>query len=140
MNTRKELLDNAGVGSLNEYKNSTGEKLPYIVLAIDNLASLFSLCPETEKDILDIARYGAACGIYLILTASTPSELTYKIKMFAEKNSIALHMADRTEYLGIVGKTEGLEPDAVAGRGLIKHGKKILEFQGAYIIPEDKEN
>ena len=140
LNDRKEIFDNAGVGSLNEYKNSTGGKLPYIVLAIDNFAPLFSLCPETEKDILDIARYGAACGIYLILTASTPSELTYKIKIFAEKNSIALHMADRTEYLGIVGKTEGLEPDAVAGRGLIKLGKKILEFQGAYIIPEDKEN
>lgn len=140
LNTRKELFDSEEVGSLNEYKKSTCGKLPYVVLAIDNFASLFSLCPKTEKDILDIARYGAACGIYLILTASTPSELTYKIKMFAEKNSIVLHMADRTEYLGIVGKTEGLEPDAVAGRGLIGLGKRVLEFQGAYIIPEDKEN
>lgn len=139
LNTRKKLFDNVGVDNLIVYKYSGGWELPHIVLAIDNFAPLFSLCPETEKDILDIARYGAACGIYLILTASTPSELTYKIKMFAEKNSIVLHMADRTEYLGIVGKTEGLEPDAVAGRGLIKLGKKVLEFQSAYIKPEDKE-
>ena len=136
LNTRKEKFSKLSLGNIKSYRDATGEKLPYIVLVIDNFAPMFTLYPETDSFFLNLARQGASYGIYIAATGNNQNALTFKISQNI-KNSIALQMIDRTEYNGIVGKTNGIEPDNVDGRGLIKVDVP-LEFQTA--LPAAGEN
>lgn len=129
LNTRKEKFSKLSLGNIKAYRDATGEKLPYIVLVIDNFAPMFTLYPETDSFFLNLTRQGASYGIYIAATGNNPNALTYKISQNI-KNSVALQMIDKSEYQGIVGKTNGLEPDLVDGRGLIK-ADVPLEFQTA---------
>lgn len=48
-------------------------------------------------------------------------------------------MQDRSDYNSIVGRTDGLEPENLPGRGLCR-GKPPLEFQTALPVPGESEN
>ena len=127
--SRKEKFSKLSLGNINAYREATGEKLPYIMLVVDNFAPMISLYPESDQFFLNLTRQGASYGVYLVATGNNQNALTYKIGQNI-KNSIALQLIDKSEYQGIVGKTNGLEPDNVDGRGLIKSDVP-LEFQTA---------
>lgn len=138
LDTRKEKFSKLSLGNIKAYRDATGEKLPYIVLVIDNFAPMFTLYPETDMFFLNLTRQGASYGIYIAATGNNPNALTYKISQNI-KNSVALQMIDKSEYQGIVGKTNGLEPDNVDGRGLIK-ADVPLEFQTALPAPGETDS
>jgi len=53
---------------------AAGEKLPYLVLIIDELADLMMLSPEeTERTICRLAQMSRATGIHLIIATQRPS-------------------------------------------------------------------
>ena len=52
--------------------------------------------------------------------------------------ALALQLTDRADYTQAVGRTGGLEPEPVSGRGLIRE-KPPLEFQTALPVPGDRE-
>lgn len=126
---RKMKFSDIGVGSLQAYMQAAGEKLPYIVLALDNFASVLQLYPDMDSFFIQLTREGGNYGIYLVVTANNPMALGFRINQNI-KMAVALQMTDRTDYQGIVGKTNGLEPENMEGRGLAK-GNPPLEFQAA---------
>lgn len=126
---RKEKFSDIGVGSLQAYMQATGEKLPYIVLALDNFAPVLQLYPDLDSFFIQLTREGGNYGIYLVVTANNPMVLGFKISQNI-KMAVALQMTDKSDYQGIVGKTNGLEPENTEGRGLAK-GNPPLEFQAA---------
>ena len=67
--------------------------------------------------------------MYMIMTSSGPNTIPYRINQNI-KSSVALHMTNNMDYAGIVGKTNGLEPENYPGRGLVR-GNPPLEFQAA---------
>lgn len=80
MEERYEKLANAGVRNVQRYnekmikENRASEKLPYIVVIIDELADLMIVSPqEVEDAICRIAQKARACGMHLLVATQRPS-------------------------------------------------------------------
>lgn len=78
MDMRYRKLADAGCRNLQDYNAKQmlegGEKLPFLVVIIDELADLMMLAPdETEKTITRLAQLARATGIHLIISTQRPS-------------------------------------------------------------------
>ena len=126
---RKRVLGDAGVATLAEYRRGTGEALPAILVVIDKFATFMEAFEGADDTIAQIAREGGNLGVHLVITASSSSGIRFKVASNITM-SLALYLAERGEYSSIVGRTEGLFPAPLPGRGLVK-GNPVLEFQTA---------
>ena len=113
---RKAIFEESGYDSFNDYRAS-GKIIPAIVVIIDNYFALSETYEEIDVKINVLAREGLKYGIYLVLTATNLSLIKYKLSVNF-KMALSFQLIDKSEYSGIVGRTEGLEPDSVLGRGL----------------------
>ena len=74
METRYRLFSEEGVRNLEGHNLKNKEKLPYIVVIIDELADLIvSARNELEKSIIRLSQLARASGIHLILATQRPS-------------------------------------------------------------------
>jgi len=76
MDRRYNLLSSSGHRKLATYNKlvSYGEKLPYIIIIIDELADLMSVAAaEVEAAIVRLAQMARAVGIHLIVATQRPS-------------------------------------------------------------------
>ncbi|MBP7997789.1 MAG: DNA translocase FtsK 4TM domain-containing protein [Chloroflexi bacterium] len=78
MDKRYKAFSATGVRNIQEFNKKLlkekGEKLPYIVIIIDELADLMMLAPEeTERGITRLAQMARATGIHMILATQRPS-------------------------------------------------------------------
>ncbi len=129
LNHRKELFSSCGAMNKPMYEELTGQKLPYMILFLDNFAPVLGMYSYMDEFFMKLSREGGNYGIYWVVTANTSNTLTFRIGQNI-KNAIALRMAEKADYAMIVGKTDGLEPENILGRGLIK-AMPPLEFQTA---------
>ena len=75
MDSRYERFAQAGVRKIEEYNEQyPAERLPYIVVAIDELADLMLVAPtRVETSICRIAQLARATGIHLVIATQRPS-------------------------------------------------------------------
>ncbi|OLP65913.1 DNA translocase SftA [Bacillus pumilus] len=79
MERRYELFAHSGVRDMKRFnelvkEKQMGEKLPYLVVVIDELADLMMVAPnEVEESICRIAQKARACGIHLLIATQRPS-------------------------------------------------------------------
>jgi DNA segregation ATPase FtsK/SpoIIIE, S-DNA-T family len=80
MERRYELFAHTGVRDINRFNEIAenhkrySEKLPFIVIIIDELADLMMMAPaDVEESICRIAQKARACGIHLIIATQRPS-------------------------------------------------------------------
>jgi S-DNA-T family DNA segregation ATPase FtsK/SpoIIIE len=74
MDNRYLKFNKNGVRNIGEYNAKGFEKLPYIVVVIDELADLMMLAQyETEKVLTRLAQMARATGIHLIISTQRPS-------------------------------------------------------------------
>lgn len=137
LNERKMKFAEEGVSSVESYFEATGEKMPYVVLVLDNFAPVLQLYPNLDSFFIRLASQGGNYGIYLLVSAGNEMAINYKIGQNI-KMALALQMTDKADYSGIVGKTNGLEPENHEGRGLVK-GVPPLEFQTALPVYGETE-
>ena len=137
LNRRKKVLSALGLVNISSYTSASGMNMPYIVVFLDNFTPVLDLYPTLDVFFQTIARDGGSCGIFLMMTATTPNSVSYRISQNI-KSMIALRMPDKNDYSVIVGRTEGLEPEVFPGRGLIR-GNPPLEFQTALPIEGKNE-
>ena len=137
LDTRKKLFASRGVSSLPAYRISAAEALPAILIALDNYSAMAELYPDIEELFVQITREGGNLGIHVVFTAGSASSIRYKTSANF-KLAVTLQLADKSDYSSIVGRTNGLEPSPVNGRGLVK-GNPPLEFQTALAVDGDNE-
>lgn len=133
---RKTLFSDMGLVSIDSYREACGEKMPYIVVFLDNFAPVLQLYPDLDVFFQTLTREGAGYGMYLVATANSATAVSYRVAQNIG-NGIALRMPDKGDYSMIVGRSDNLEPENLPGRGLVR-GKPPLEFQTA--MPADGEN
>ena len=79
MDNRYKLFAGVGARNITEYNKKTRRdgntnKLPYIVIIIDELADLMMLAPEdTERSITRLAQMARATGIHMVIATQRPS-------------------------------------------------------------------
>ncbi|WP_435531356.1 DNA translocase FtsK [Pseudoneobacillus rhizosphaerae] len=80
MERRYELFAHTGVRDINRFNEIAeqhkrySDKLPFIVIIIDELADLMMMSPaDVEESICRIAQKARACGIHLIIATQRPS-------------------------------------------------------------------
>jgi len=129
---RRRRFAKEGVQNISTYRQASGEVLPEIVLVLDNFMPVRDMYPNIEPFFLTLTQQGGSYGMYFVVSTNTTMSLGFKMAQNI-KMTIALQMTEKSDYASIVGKTDGLEPDRVDGRGLVK-GERPLEFQTALPI------
>ena len=130
---RKYAFSAEGVGNIETYRDVTNKKLPYIALIVDGFHGVQGSFPDLyDEFFLKLVREGGSLGIFLIATCNTSTGMGFKISGNI-KHNFALQMIDRSDYMSIVGRTNGLEPDKKPGRGLCK-STNVYEYQTALAV------
>ena len=148
MNRRYNLFSNMKVKNIESYNNlfekgEITEKLPYIVIIVDELADLMMACPNDVEDyICRLAQMARAAGMHLIIATQRPSVdvITGVIKAnIPSRISFAVSSGiDSRTILDQVGA------EKLLGRGDMLYypigENKPLRVQGAFISEEEVEN
>ena len=139
-NRYKKLMEN-GVRNIKGYNTlSYVEKMPYIVIIIDELADLMMVASgSVEESIARIAQKARAVGIHLVVATQRPSTdvITGMIKAnLPSRISFALRsQIDSRTILDSAGA------EKLLGQGdmlLLAHGSsKLQRIQGAYISDDE---
>lgn len=133
---RKEHFSEFG-GDYNTYIKSGNKDFPNIVVVLNNYSAFSELYEDLQEDFAIISRDGTKYGIYFVVTASATNAIRYKTQQNF-KMVYTMQLNDVTDYMVVVGRTDGLLPAKYKGRGLVALDK-VYEFQTAYCAEvEDK--
>jgi S-DNA-T family DNA segregation ATPase FtsK/SpoIIIE len=142
MERRYKLLEIAKVKSFDSYNESAEEKLPYIVIIVDELADLMMVASkDVEASIARLAQMARAAGMHLILATQRPSVdvLTGLIKANFPTR-ISFKVSSKVDSRTILD-TSGAEHLLGAGDMLyLANGSSTLSrVHGAYISESETE-
>jgi DNA segregation ATPase FtsK/SpoIIIE, S-DNA-T family len=146
MERRYELFAHTGVRDINRFNELAikhkqySDKLPFIVIVIDELADLMMMSPaDVEEAICRIAQKARACGIHLIVATQRPSVdvITGLIKANIPTR-IAFSVSSQVDSRTIID-ISGAEK--LLGRGdmlFLENGSsKPVRLQGTYVSDEE---
>lgn len=145
MDRRYDAFSEAGVKNIDGWnsKASFQERLPYIVVIIDELADLMiQAAAEVETSICRLAQLARATGIHLIIATQRPSVdvITGTIKANIASRiafTVSSHIDSRT-----ILDSKGAE--TLVGRGdmlfLPIDANKPIRIQGCYVSEQEIEN
>ncbi len=142
MELRYKLLEEAKVKSFDSYNEVAEEKLPYIVIIVDELADLMMVASkDVEASIARLAQMARAAGMHLILATQRPSVdvLTGLIKANFPTR-ISFKVSSKVDSRTILD-TSGAEHLLGAGDMLyLANGSSSLQrVHGAYISEAETE-
>ncbi|MGL5380974.1 DNA translocase FtsK 4TM domain-containing protein [Clostridium sp.] len=147
MNKRYKLFADSGVRNIESYnsmfeKGIVEEKLPYIVMIVDELADLMMACPNDVEDyICRLAQMARAAGMHLIIATQRPSVdvITGVIKANIPSR-ISFAVSSGVDSRTILDSTGA---EKLLGRGDMLYcpigESKPLRVQGAFIAEEEVE-
>lgn len=143
MERRYKLLEESRVKSFDSYNESAEEKLPYIVIVVDELADLMMVASkDVEAAIARLAQMARAAGMHLILATQRPSVdvLTGLIKANFPTR-ISFKVSSKIDSRTILD-TAGAEHLLGAGDMLLlAPGTSILKrIHGAFISEKETED
>lgn len=140
MDRRYQTLLEAGSRDIKSYNKSAAEKLPYILIVIDELADLMSTYGrEVEGSIIRLAQMARATGIHIIVSTQRPSvEVITGLIKANITTRIALQVASQIDSRTILD-TAGAEKLLGSGDLLFMSAdvSKPRRIQGAFITEEE---
>lgn len=148
MEQRYERFVEEGVRDIDRYndkikaKGRLDDKMPYLVIVIDELADLMMMSPQDVEDaICRIAQKARACGIHLLLATQRPSVdvITGLIKANIPTR-VAFSVSSQVDSRTIV---DSAGAEKLLGRGdmlFLENGAgKTKRIQGAFVSDEEIE-
>ena len=122
LNRRKKLLSDYGVGTLDLYRQASGQEEPSIVIFLDSYEAIKEEAYEAEvfKLLVRISREGLSIGVHLLMTAGRQSNL--RAQLYSNfKHQLSLPQNDVSEVRSIVGSTPlAMTMEDIKGRALMK--------------------
>lgn len=117
-------------GNYQNYIAKSEEKVPNIVVILNNYEAFEENYDGLTDAVAQITREAFKYGIYFVLTANSENSIRYKVRQNFSLIYVLGH-GDSSEY-SILGNTRGKTPAKYKGRGLFKRDN-IYEFQTARI-------
>ena len=122
LNRRKKLLADYGVGTLELYRQASGQEEPAIVILLDSYEAFKEEAYEAElfKLLVRISREGLSIGVHLLMTAGRQSNL--RAQLYSNfKHQLSLPQNEASEVRTIVGSTPlAMTMEDIKGRALMK--------------------
>ena len=141
LNRRKKLLADYGVGTLELYRQASGQEEPAIVILLDSYEAFKEEAYEAElfKLLVRISREGLSIGVHLLMTAGRQSNL--RAQLYSNfKHQLSLPQNEASEVRTIVGSTSlAMTMEDIKGRALMKR-EEVDVIQLALPVPGDNEN
>ena len=135
MERRYSLMNEEGTRSLEGYNQKAVEKMPYIVVFIDEMADLMMTAgKEVEHYVQRLAQMARACGIHLVMATQRPSVdiITGSIKANFPSR-ISFQVASKYDSRTVLGEVGA---EQLLGNGdmlMSKNGGNIIRYQAAFI-------
>ena len=134
MNDRKKLFSKYD-GTYSGYIKDSGQKVPNIVVVINNFENYNEAYDKYNESLNAITREGFKYGIYFVLTVNTPNGVNFRLKQnFGLVYS--LNQNNEDDYSYIINGFRKNYPAKNFGRGVIKLDD-IYEFQTAVVSSEN---
>lgn len=127
---RKKRFASAG-GDYLAYLSSTGEKIPAIVVIINEYANFAEQYETLDDQMASMTRECTKYGIYFLVTNVSQIGIRYKLQQNFSQVYV-LQMNDKSDYTAILGNTGGVCPSKIIGRGIYRE-KEVYEFQTACV-------
>jgi len=105
-----------------------------MVVVIDNFSAFAEMYEDKEDAVAYLSREGTKYGLYFVLSAVSTAAVRFRM-LQNFKQLLVLQLNDETEYSTVVGKTGGMVPARLKGRGLMKTDA-IYEFQTACLVED----
>ena len=122
LNRRKKLLADYGVGTLDLYREASGQEEPAIVILLDSYEAFKEEAYEAElfKLLVRISREGLSIGVHLLVTAGRQTNL--RAQLYSNfKHQLSLPQNEAGEVRAIVGSTPlAMTMEDIKGRALMK--------------------
>lgn len=141
MENRYILIAEKGARNIDNFNRHVpgGERLPYIVVIIDELADLmFTASKEVEDSIIRLAQMARASGIHLIVATQRPSvDVITGIIKANFPTRIAFQVSSKVDSRTILD-VHGAEQ--LIGKGdmlLMTPGARLVRLHGAYVSEEE---
>ena len=148
MTKRYNLFAEKGVRNIDSYnglleKGEIEEKLPYIVIVVDELADLMMVCPNDVEDYIGrLAQMARAAGMHLVIATQRPSVdvITGVIKANIPSR-ISFAVSSQVDSRTIL---DSAGAEKLLGKGDMLYypvgESKPLRVQGCFISEEEVEN
>ena len=139
---RYKLMEESGVRNIDGYNQRSPDKMPYLVLIVDELADLMMVGGfEIEQQLVRLAQLGRATGIHLVLATQRPSVNVVtgllKANIAARAAFAVASQVDSRVILDAVGA------EKLMGKGdmllLDKESPKARRVQGTLVYDEEIE-
>jgi S-DNA-T family DNA segregation ATPase FtsK/SpoIIIE len=135
MERRYSMMNEEGTRSLEGYNLKVSEKLPYIVVFIDEMADLMMTAgKEVEHYVQRLAQMARACGIHLVMATQRPSVdiITGSIKANFPSR-VSFQVASKYDSRTVLGE---IGAEQLLGNGdmlMSKNGSNLIRYQSAFI-------
>ena len=135
MERRYAMMNEENSRSLEGYNLKAIEKLPYIVVIIDEMADLMMTAgKEVEHYVQRLAQMARACGIHLVMATQRPSVdiITGSIKANFPSR-ISFQVASKYDSRTVLGE---IGAEQLLGNGdmlMSKNGGNLIRYQSAFI-------
>ena len=135
MERRYSLMNEENTRSLEGFNEKSSEKLPFIVVFIDEMADLMMTAgKEVEHYVQRLAQMARACGIHLVMATQRPSVdiITGSIKANFPSR-ISFQVASKYDSRTVLGE---IGAEQLLGNGdmlMSKNGGNLIRYQSAFI-------
>ena len=139
MERRYSMMNEEGTRSLEGYNARSQEKLPFIIVFIDEMADLMMTAgKEVEHYVQRLAQMARACGIHLVMATQRPSVdiITGSIKANFPSR-ISFQVASKYDSRTVLGE---IGAEQLLGNGdmlMSKNGSSLIRYQSAFISDDE---
>ena len=142
MVSRYKKMEGLGVRNIEVYNERADEKMPFLVLIVDELADLMMVAGfEVEQNLVRLAQLGRAAGIHLLLATQRPSVNVVTGLLKANIPARCAFAVSGQVDSRVILDSVGAEKLMGKGDGLILHKESIKpeRMQGALVYDEEIE-